>query len=138
MLRPVILESSALQLEDLQQSGVYVAGTLDARLATHREIKYDVLVSLPEKRVTISTDSMAALKMCTFHKDVANEILSLTDPASPSFAGATNNDVILKLNERTTQVLSQIQSLGREGISESVKSASTAQWILRLADAEGL
>ena len=152
ILRPVILESSTLQLEDLTQSGVYVAGTLDARLATHqRDIKYDVLISMHEKRVTISADSMPGMKMCSFHKEVAT---TLSEMCATEEDETSNNDIILKLNEYTQRVITQVQSVGRENINRCAVSGgvsssggegdenrigpSTAQWMIRLADAEGL
>ncbi len=75
VLRPLVLETR-LQLEDLAQAGIFVADTLDVRLATAKQCKYDILVSLPEKWITISPDSTADLKMCGFHEEVAAQVMS--------------------------------------------------------------
>jgi len=135
VLRPLVLENP-LQLEDLAQAGIFVAGTLDARLATTKQFAYDVLVSLPEKRVTISVDSTTDLKMCSFHKEVASQLMEITDADKVASANTTNDDIIVQLDEFTKKALTQIQTLGAAGITD-IKNPATAQWMARFAAAEG-
>jgi len=135
VLRPLVLDAP-LQLDDLSQAGIFVAGTLDARLATTKQFVYDVLVSLPEKRVTISLDSTTDLKMCGFHKEVAGQLMDITDADKSGSANTTNDDIIVQLDGFTKKALAQIQSLGVAGIAD-IKNPATAQWMQRLAAAEG-
>jgi len=135
VLRPFVLDAP-LPLADLAQAGIFVAGTLDARLATSKQFTYDVLVSLLEKRVTISLDSTSDLKMCAFHKEVAGQLMDITGADKSGSADTTNDDIIVQLDGFTKKALAQIQSLGAAGIAE-IKNPATAQWMQRLAAAEG-
>ena len=137
ILRPLVLETSEMQVSELAKLGVFVAGTMDARLTSHKSLKYDVVVSLAEKRVTISTDSVKDLKMCGFHKEAAGAIVEMTSMENAEAANTTSNDVVLALHEYTQKALHQIQSLGEQGVAE-LSNASTSQWLQRLAAAEGL
>ena len=89
-----------------------------------------------EKRVTISTESTNEMKMCGFHKDVGSTLVDMTNIESLSSSNTTSNDIILKLNEYTTKALTQIQTLGKDGIDE-IKNSGTREWLHRLAGAEG-
>ncbi len=138
ILRPLIIEGNTTQLNDLIESGVFIAGTLDSRLASSykSQLQYDIVISLVEKRVTISTESTNEMKMCGFHKDVGSTLVDMTNIESLSSSNTTSNDIILKLNEYTTKALTQIQTLGKDGIDE-IKNSGTREWLHRLAGAEG-
>jgi hypothetical protein len=137
LLRPIVLESSQMQLDDLSQAGVYIAGTLDPRLTTHKNIKYDIVVSLSERRITIASEAENDMRMCSFHKEVANHIVSITNIEESKSINTTNIDIINSLNEFTLKAIKQIQTLGSNGIAE-IKNSSTSQFLQRLAASEGL
>jgi len=137
ILRPLVLETSQVQVAELANLGVFVAGTMDARLTSHKSLKYDVVVSLAEKRITIATDSTSDLKMCGFHKEAASTLVQITNTENVDAANTTSEDIVLKLQDYTQKALHQIQSLGEQGVAD-LNNASTSQWLQRLAAAEGL
>jgi hypothetical protein len=85
------------------------------------------LVSLPEKRITISPDSTADLRMCGFYEEVAAQVMSTCADAL-----TTNDSIVVLLNEFTKKSLEQVH-----GIAD-IKNPATAQWMQRFAVAEGL
>ena len=98
-------------------------------------------MSLSEKRVTISSDSARGsendLKMCSFHKEVANHLISITSIESDQAADTTNLDIVNSLAEYTQKAIDQAKTLGAQGIAD-IKNAATSQWMSRLAAAEGI
>lgn len=74
ILRPLVScsgDADAVHLEDLTSSGVFIAGTVDATLATTHAALFDVIFSLSDHRITISEDAAASMRMGSTHRELA-------------------------------------------------------------------
>lgn len=136
ILRPLVRADDE-HLEDLQSAGVFVAGTLDTSLASRSDL-YDVLLSLPERRVTVTTHAIPEMKMCSIHRELAAQ-------SQEAAEAGDDLDVFRAISKKTSTVLKQLRSIAPEGtklteamINEQVKNEAAQQWLVRLATAEGL
>jgi hypothetical protein len=144
ILRPLVLDDSS-QVEDLETSGVYIAGATSNAAASllGRGDLFDVILSLADHRVTVSNAATATMKMCSIHKDLAN---AMKDAVASEISTKELNTLV---SSKTKTILSNLKSLAVEdehgkhkisdaAIQESSKNEATQQWLRRLAIAENL
>jgi hypothetical protein len=136
ILRPLV-SSDQEHIDDLTHCGVFIAGTMDNTLAMKNDL-YDVVLSLTERRVTITTHAMGSMKMCSLHKEIAKIISEKAESSS-------NNDIIEAVSIKTNSILNNLKSISTDGekiteidINERVSNTAAQQWLVRLATAEGL
>lgn len=136
ILRPIITSDSE-HLEDLNSSGVFIAGTLDDTIAARSDL-YDVLLSLTDRCVIVSNHAFAEMKMFAIHREMS----TIVNDASES---GSNNDIIAGVAKKTALILQQLRSfipasgkLTETIINENVSSTAAQQWLYRVATAEGL
>jgi len=140
-LRPLVSSEQEF-LDDLSSCGVFIAGTLDSSLSAKSEL-YDVLLSLQERRVTVTQHAMSSMKMCSIHKEVA-QLVATTAGDISTRKEKTDSEILKTLTQKTTTIISNLKELSINGklnediINEKVSNASTQQWLVRLATAEGL
>lgn len=139
LLRPLV-SSEELHIEDLVQTGVWIAGTLDASMLQSQAALYDVVLTLsPERRVTVASHAAAELKMCSVHREVASLLTELAESE-----GCSGAQLVTALHAKVAELLAQLKSMSaggaltEEAINSKVSNQSTQQWLLRLANAEGL
>lgn len=135
VLRPLV-RSDPEHLEDLTTSGVFVAGTVDDALASRSDI-YDVLLSLSEGRITVTTHAVAEMKLCQIHKELAGICQEVA-------ASGDDLDVLKAIAKKTSSTISQLRSIAdgakltEAAIVERVSNEAAQQWLVKLAMAEGL
>jgi hypothetical protein len=134
ILRPIVRDEPE-HLEDLKSSGVFIAGTLDGSLASQSDL-YDVLLSFPEPRVTVTTHAVAEMKMCSVHRELA----ALCEEHCE-----TDLDLLKILAKKTHSLVSNLKNMMPAGekltedlINEKVSNVAAQQWLVRLATAENL
>ena len=117
---------------------MFIAGTLDSSLANKSEL-FDVILSLTEKRVTITQHAVGGMKMCSIHRDVLAAIQECVDRDLASV------DIIRVVENKTSQIIANLKGLTAEGaalseqaIVDGVQNAGAQQWLVRLAAAECL
>lgn len=70
MLRPLI-SSSPEHVEDLGSAGVFIAGTTDYTLANKLDKMFDVVFSVPERRVVVAEGAASDMRMGSVHREIA-------------------------------------------------------------------
>jgi hypothetical protein len=139
-LRPLVSSDKEF-LDDLSSCGVFIAGTLDKSLSAKSEL-YDVLLSLQERRVNVTQHAMSSMKMCSIHKEVAQLVATAAGDLATR-KGSKDTEILKTLSQKTATIISNLKSLSTDKlnediINENVSNASTQQWLVRLATAEGL
>lgn len=140
-LRPIVSSEQEF-LDDLSSCGVFIAGTLDSSLSAKSEI-YDVLLSLIERRVTVTQHAMSSMKMCSVHKEVSQLVATAAGELSTRKA-STDIEILKTLTQKTATIISNLKGLAvntklnEDIINENISNAAVQQWLVRLATAEGL
>lgn len=136
ILRPLV-SSDQEHIDDLTHCGVFIAGTMDNTLAMKSDL-YDVVLSLTERRVTVTNHAIGSMKMCSLHKEIAKIITEKAETSS-------YNDIIEAVYIKTNSILNNLKSISNNGekitenaINERVSNPAAQQWLVRLATAEGL
>lgn len=141
ILRPLVSSEQEF-LDDLSSCGIFIAGTLDSSLSAKSEL-YDVLLSLQERRVTVTQHALSSMKMCSIHKDMAQLVATAAGDVATR-KGSTDNEILKQITAKTSTIISNLKSLAINGklnediINEHVSNVSSQQWLVRLATAEGL
>jgi hypothetical protein len=137
VFRPVIRDEPD-HMDDLQAAGVYIAGTVDSSLTLRTDL-FDVIVSVPDRRITVVEGSTDDMRMGALHR----EILNLMVPPEPN--GMTSAALIAAIGQKTTVVLERLQSIQQtdksqteEAIMNLSKNDATNRWLAKLAAAEGI
>lgn len=137
IFRPLIRDEPEY-LEDLQAAGVYVAGTVDSSLTLRPDL-FDVVVSVPSRRITVTESSTEDMRMGALHREILN--LMVPDELS----SLTEEQLIDAIAEKTRVVLERLKSLQQASKSETEqailglsKNESTNRWLCKLASAEGI
>ena len=149
-IRPfVINDAHGIHIEDIMTMGYYLVGTLDAALPSALSSSYDLVVIYNEKRLTVANNAAADMKMCSFHKDLSQSVLSaaqagLGEDEEESHSG---EELLSMITEKTQMVLKQLQSIAQEsetgkvtaeGIKQKSSNESLQQWLLRVAISENM
>lgn len=139
ILRPIV-RSELEHLSDLQSAGVYIAGTTDSSLLVRTDL-FDVIASVPDRRITIAESATDDMRMGVLHRD----ILGIMIPADGSPLSLSDEDLIDAISQKTVVVVDRLQSLKQptkaeteEVIGGLSKNEITSRWLNRLASAEGI
>lgn len=139
ILRPLIRNEQE-HIDDLVASGVFIAGTTDTSMGDKNEL-FDVILSLNDSRITITTHAVPTMKMCSVHREVSQLINDESEKSN------TNDlDVIRAVTAKTNEIIMKLKTLSSENgntltediINSSVSNAAAQQWLIRLATAEGM
>lgn len=137
VFRPVIRDEPE-HMEDIQAAGVYIAGTVDSSLMLRTDL-FDVIVSAPDRRITVVDSSADDMRMGALHR----EILNLMVPDEP--ADLNDGALVAAIALKTTVVLERLQSIqldSKEETEEAImglsKNEATNRWLCKLAAAEGI
>ena len=139
ILRPLIRNEQE-HIDDLLSSGVFIAGTTDTSMGDKSEL-FDVILSLDEGRITITTHAVPTMRMCSIHREVSQLINEESEKSS------TNDlDVIREVTTKTNDIIMKLKTLCSENgntlteeiINNSISNAAAQQWLIRLATAEGM
>ena len=145
----MINDAHGIHIEDITTMGYYLVGTLDAALPSALSSSYDLVVIHNEKRLTVANNAAADMKMCSFHKDLSQSVLSaaqagLGEDEEESHSG---EELLTMITEKTQMVLKQLQSIAQEsetgkvtaeGIKQKSSNESLQQWLLRVAISENM
>eukprot|EP01088_Endostelium_zonatum_P019591 TRINITY_DN6845_c0_g1_i1.p1 TRINITY_DN6845_c0_g1~~TRINITY_DN6845_c0_g1_i1.p1 ORF type:complete len:365 (-),score=67.62 TRINITY_DN6845_c0_g1_i1:19-1113(-) len=106
ILRPYV-RLSTLQLKELEDAGVYVAGFTDSDVKMKRDL-YDLLVDVNARTVTLSDHAQQSgdFKMGSFHKDLATFMVS-----SAEAEGVSDQTIIREVSVKTKELLKRLLSL---------------------------
>jgi hypothetical protein len=141
-LRPYTTTATELEIQDLVDASVYVAGFTDA--AIKRQVNlYDVYVNLNDRTVTIADHAQDAFVMSAFHKDLAQFLTKSAEDET-----ITDKTIIKQLTEKATDLLERLEQLKTseeeggvvtfENLSQRKMPAGMAQFLFAVASAEGL
>lgn len=146
ILRPIVLDD-ANQLEDLQSSGSFIAGTTSSTVSNMSTL-FDVIVSLSDHRVTVMPAAASFLRMCSVHKDIAAFLLEVAGNIGMDASAKDQFELIVEpLHQKTTNIINNLRALAEaepnkklsdEAIASVSANESTQQWLRRLAIVEGL
>ena len=104
ILRPYVTLDDA-EVGDLQKSGVYAAGCLDAAVRERVEL-YDVLLDVPARAVVVADGAAKDdLKLGQLHKDVATFMVEAAE------AGEGEQAIIKGVAQRTKKVTDLVRAL---------------------------
>jgi hypothetical protein len=138
-LRPLVT-SDAEHVEDLQAAGVYIAGTTDDSLLLRNDL-FDVIASVPNRRVNISESSADDMRMGALHRDILNIMI----PCDGSANTLSDQELVDAISQKTFVAVERLRSMRQdskeateEAISSMVKNEVTSRWLTRLATAEGI
>jgi hypothetical protein len=140
--RPTVLDTTA-HLEDLQNSGFWIAGVSEAAYANMNtsELRADVTINTSEKRIAVAPASVNTMKLCSVHKALTADIL-----AAAEADGATSAQLVDLVHERTQTMLEKLQSVAQDNggalteaaiRTEKVGTEAVQNFFVRLAVAEG-
>ena len=143
ILRPYV-RMNPLQLKELEDSGVYVAGFTDSDVKMKRDV-YDLLVDINARTVTLSDHAQQGgdFKMGSFHKDLATFMMNSAEDDN-----VTDTAIIKEVSLKTKELLKRLLSLrvkdesGEEHVSlENLQSRSLPpgmdRFLFSVAGAEG-
>lgn len=152
ILRPLITPD-AEYLDDLLSTGVFIAGTTDATLATRSLSEsddkdssagalFDVIYYESDRRIVVTERSKNDMKMNSIHRDMASVFTDLE-----SNPDQTDQEILKAVTLKTDKILKHLkaiaedspnQKLTEQGINENVSNENTQQWLYRVAIAEGM
>lgn len=137
IFRPIIRDEPE-HLEDLQAAGVYIAGTLDSSLMLRTDF-FDVIVSAPDRRITVAEGSADDMRMGAMHREVLNLMISSESN------GMKQSALIEAIAEKTKVVLERLESIQQPSKADTEgaimalsKNEATNRWLCKLAAAEGI
>ena len=139
ILRPIVTSDSE-HIEDLQAAGVYIAGTTDDSLLLRNDL-FDVIASVPNRRVNISETSADDMRMGALHRDILNIMI----PSDGSASILSDQELVDAISQKTSVVVERLRGMRQdskeateEAISSMVKNEVASRWLTRLATAEGI
>lgn len=134
IVKPIV-RNDPYHLEDLSSSGVFIAGTLDETLVSLVD-RYDVLLSIPDSRVTVAAHAQQDMSLCAIHKEVAKII------SEGAESGLSEEELIKEIKHKTDSVLDNLKGLAEELsaeiIDQQISNKSASKWLTRLAVSCGL
>lgn len=144
ILRPYVRLTEEAEINELNQSGIYIAGTTNS-LHSNRSELYDLFIDSSNKNYIINENNKGDFQLTKFHKTTAETFLQAANTSNEE----TNDQTIIKLIAGTTkQLLDNILSLRveidgglwitAEGLTEHKLPAAMEKFIFNVANAEGL
>lgn len=137
VFRPIIRDEPE-HIEDLNSAGVYIAGTVDSALMLRTDL-FDVVVSVPDRRITVSEASTDDMRMGALHR----EVLSIMMPSDG--IQTSSEKMVDAISQKTKVVLDRLQGMVKstktdteEAIMGLSKNEATNRWLCKLAAAEGM
>ena len=104
ILRPLVSQDCAENMEDLKNCGVFIAGTLDESLTRVLDI-CDVVFDISNMTVSVHTHAKSGLKMCAIHR----ELSALLDKALQANPDITSHELLSLIVRKTNSITNQLQ-----------------------------
>jgi hypothetical protein len=104
VLRPYVSMSEP-EMAELQNSGVYVAGFTDSSIKRRLDL-WDVLIDIPEKKITINDEVQDTFSESSFHKDLSSYLIE-----SAADDEVSSEEVIAETMKKTKALLARLESL---------------------------
>ena len=104
ILRPLVSEDCPEHVDDLNNSGVFIAGTLDESLTRNVDI-CDVVFDVSNMIVSVNAHAKSGLKMCAIHR----ELSALLDKAFQANPDITSHELLSLIVRKTSSIINQLQ-----------------------------
>mmetsp|Transcript_64121 Transcript_64121/g.144628 ORF Transcript_64121/g.144628 Transcript_64121/m.144628 type:complete len:345 (+) Transcript_64121:279-1313(+) len=146
ILRPLVT-MSANELDDLEASGVYVAGFLESSGVRGRSDLFDLLVDISAREVVVADHARESFRMSELHKELAS---FMTTSLKKETEGnqeklSQDRDFLKGLAARTLKVIEAVRGLCEKDPSLSAATLDAAKvpksarrFMVNVAVAEGL
>lgn len=138
IIRPQIRLDSQEQLNELKQSGVYVAGTIDDAVSSTNDL-YDVLIDMKSRSIVVADGARTSMAPPSNLSDFASDMaIKSKDP------DVSETDLIKLVAVKTKEFLSGLKKISggnkitMEAIQSKGISGRFAVFLFNLALAEGL
>jgi len=133
ILRPYVTLSE-LELKDLRDTGVYIAGFTDGACATKKDL-YDLYVDVPARTLNVADHAKDAFRLTKFHKTTAEGFVKLASEQ-------TDKEVITAIAKKTNELRTKVKSLGDDLSLEKLATLKLPpnmdRFLHNVARAEGL
>jgi len=133
ILRPFVTLSE-IELKDLRDAGVYIAGFTDASCVQKKDY-YDLYVDVPARSLTIADHAKDAFRLTKFHKTTAEQLVALA-------AEQPDKEIITGVAKKTNELRKKIETLGDdltlEKLAEMKLPPNMDRFLYNVAKAEGL
>lgn len=110
---------------------------MDQTITSHDTL-FDVTLFVSERKVVVATHAVDKMRMTSVHRELAQSLATNT-------ADYTNQELVEKVENKTTQVLDLLKScvvdngkVTTDSIKEQVTSVAVQLWLSRVALAENM
>eukprot|EP01126_Amoeba_proteus_P042165 TRINITY_DN457_c0_g1_i11.p1 TRINITY_DN457_c0_g1~~TRINITY_DN457_c0_g1_i11.p1 ORF type:complete len:282 (+),score=60.68 TRINITY_DN457_c0_g1_i11:349-1194(+) len=138
LLRPFVDLRNPLEIQDLVQAGVYIAGFTNPQVKQQEEL-YDLFVDVTNQTISVAEHAKEDFVQTKFHQDFSTFIgMALQSP------DVTDQKLIMAIKKKTTDLIARLQAIKQDGaISFSVLSQQNLppnmdSFLYSLASAEGM
>ena len=138
VIRPQVRLRSQEQLNELKQSGVYIAGTVDTDISGTNDL-FDILVDMKSQKIVVAEGAKSSMSPPSNLSDFATDMARKSKDSDCS-----ETDLIKSIAMKTKELLSGLKKIsgGNKVTTEAIQSKGIkgrfAVFLLNFALAEGL
>jgi len=138
LLRPLVNVSNQMELQDLTNAGVFIAGFTD-NIIKQKEDYYDIILDVDNKTVTVANHAKSNFEQTKFHQEFASFITFALEAEE-----VTDKKLSMAIKKRTGELIARLTKLKEGGyISFSVLSSqklapNMEKFLYAVASAEGM
>jgi len=138
LLRPNVDIRNPIEMEDLEQAGVYIAGFLSPLIKQKEEL-YDLFVDLTEHTISVAEHAREDFVQTKFHQEFSGFVTMAVE--SPE---VTDQKLIMAIKKKTGDLIGRLQKIRQEGnitfavLAEQNLPPNMDAFLYSVASAEGM